>query len=151
MKSLILYHSKYGATEKVAKKIATYITNFDLKELGSSEYNLDAYELIYVGCPIYYGGLHKQFKKFLSTQKSTLLTKDLRIFILGVDDKNHKQTIAKNIDRDLLLHAKVVHVGGAYEYEKMSFFDRFITKRVASFDTSVDLINEEKIKELIKK
>lgn len=151
MKNLIIYCSKYGATSKVAKKIATLIKNFDMSSLEKFEQDLDDYDTIYLGCPIYYGRLNKSFKKFINSNKETLLRKDVRFFILGIDDKNFNQTVSNNIDQELLDHSSVVWVGGSYEYEKMSFFDRFITKRVARFDTSVDLIDDEKIKELIKK
>lgn len=151
MKNLISYCSKYGSTEYVAKKIATKISNFELTPLHKIEHTLDSYETIYLGCPIYYGKMNKSFKQFLKTYKNILLQKDLRLFVLGIDDDNFKNTLSKNIDKDILLHAKVVHVGGAYELEKMSFFDRFITKRVSRFDSSVNLIDDTKILELIKK
>lgn len=151
MKSLILYYSKYGSTEKVAKKIATKIKNFDLCSLGDFNNPLDNYDVVYLGCPIYYGKMNKAFKNFVKKNKAELAKKDVRFYLLGIDDKNYNKTIHKNIDRDVLLNATIVHIGGAYDFEKMSFIDRFITKRVSRFDTSVDLIQEEKINELIKK
>lgn len=149
MKTLIVYTSKHGSTMKVAKKIATRVSNFELVDLAKKEaIDFEQYDVIYVGTPIYYAGINTLVKKFLKRNKSILLEKELKIFTLGLDDKNIDKTIAKAFDTELLAHAHYVHIGGAYEFEQMSFFERFIVKKVARFSESVSMIDEDKIIEL---
>lgn len=150
MKTLIVYTSKHGSTMRAAKRIATNITNFDLFDLTLKEtMNFDLYETIYIGTPIYYGKINKKVRTFIKKNKITLLEKNLKIFTLGLDDKNIKKTIKSSFSEDILAHANHLHLGGAYVFEDMSFIERFIVKKVARFTESVSMIDESKVNELI--
>jgi menaquinone-dependent protoporphyrinogen oxidase len=150
MKTLIVYTSKHGSTMRAAKRVASNVSNFDLIDLQSKEViEFELYDTIYIGTPIYFGKISKQVSKFISKNKSTLLEKTLKIFTLGLDDKNLKKTIKKSFDEDLLSHAHHIHFGGAYLFEEMSFLERFIVKKVARFTESVSMIDESKVIELV--
>lgn len=150
MKTLIVYTSKHGSTMRAAKRIATNITNFDLFDLAQKEaIDFDLYETIYIGTPIYYGRINKRVNSFIKKNKSVLLEKNLKIFTLGLDDKNIKKTILNSFSKDVLTHAHHLHLGGAYIFEEMSFMERLIVKKVARFTESVSMIDESKVHELI--
>ncbi len=150
MKTLILFGTKHGSSMRAAKMIATKIRNFDLIDIKEKQaITLEDYDTVYIGCPIYFGNINKGIKKFLQKNQTELLTKDLKLFTLGLDDKNIKKTLSHCFNNELLEHATHKHLGGAYVFEEMSFLERFIVKKVARFTESVDMISEEAITELI--
>jgi flavodoxin len=72
MKVLIVYDSKYGNTEKVAKLIAEGITSIEGHEVivkNAKEVNLKeeaSYDLILIGSPNHFGRHIKSVKKFIN-------------------------------------------------------------------------------------
>lgn len=87
--------------------------------------------------------------KFIQKNKQFLLSKELKIFTTGMDDKDFRSTHQKNFDEDIRNHAIIKYVGGSYNFEKMNWFERFIVKRVASVSESLENIHEDDIKTLI--
>jgi len=151
MKTLILYSSKRGTTLKCSKLIAAKSTDFDMIDIKENKSpNLEPYERVYIGSPVYYGKINKRISQFISTNKDILLKKDLRIFTVGMDDNNIQDTRKNNFDKDVLDHAKIIYAGGAYNFEEMSWFERFIVKRISSVNESYQNIKKEAIIELTK-
>lgn len=150
MKTLIIYASKHGSTQRAAKRFAAKVSNFELIDLSAKpDLHFSEYDTVYIGTPIYYGRVNKLVTKFIHKNKTMLLEKDVKIFTLGLDDKHLKKTIASSFDKEVLNHAKHCHIGGAYKFEEMSFLERFIVKKVARFTESVSAIDEDKIIELV--
>lgn len=150
MKSLICYATKRGTTLKCSKIIASKIKNYDLININNfSSVDIDLYDRIFLGTPIYFGKINKKIKKFLNDYEAALLQKDLRIFTIGMDDKNLRETYKRNFKSSILDKAVIKYLGGAYNFEEMTWFEKLIVKKVASFDTSVVNLKEEKIDELV--
>lgn len=63
MKSLVVYYSKSGNTEKIARAIATGL-EAELKKIEEIE-NVSSYELICIGTPVHAFAPAKPIKKFL--------------------------------------------------------------------------------------
>ena len=150
MKTLICYTSKQGTTLKCSKMIATQTENpevIDVHKISSK--GLEDYDQIYLGTPVYYGRINKTMNKFIQQNKDLLLTKELKIFTTGMDDKEVHVTHQKNFDEDILNHAVIKYVGGGYHFEKMNFMERLIVKRIASITESFENIREDNITELI--
>ena len=57
MKTLILYESKMGYTEKCARILNRKIQGSDIFDIESNDYNLNDYDKILIGAPIYIGEL----------------------------------------------------------------------------------------------
>lgn len=150
MKTLIIYTSKHGSTKKVSHIIKDHYKDCDVINISKETIShLETYDLIYIGSPIYYGSIHKKIARFLKKHKATLLEKKVKLFTLGMDDKNIHNTIKKNFDKKLLDHASHCHLGGAYQFEDMSFLERFIVKKVATFSESVDTVDQDKLQSFI--
>jgi menaquinone-dependent protoporphyrinogen oxidase len=61
------------------------------------------------------------------------------------------QTLNKVFPKELLTSAVVKdYFGGEFNFEKMNFMDKFITKKVAKIDTDVSNIHEDKINQFAK-
>ena len=72
MRVLIVYYTKYGNTEKVAKLIAEGISSIDGNEViinNIKDINLgkeDSYDLILIGSPVHFGKHVGSVKKFIN-------------------------------------------------------------------------------------
>ncbi|MFX1260005.1 MAG: flavodoxin family protein [Promethearchaeota archaeon] len=79
MKVLIVYYTKYGNTEKVAKLIAEGIKSIDSNEVIASnvkDVNLkkeESYDLILIGSPVHFGKHVGSVKKFINKLPKTKL------------------------------------------------------------------------------
>jgi menaquinone-dependent protoporphyrinogen IX oxidase len=69
-RALVVYDTKYGATEQIANWIAEGINDADLRHVGDVE-NLN-YDLIVVGCPIYNEMPSARIIQFLNRNKDIL-------------------------------------------------------------------------------
>ncbi len=151
MNTAILYVSKYGSTEKVARLIAqklddkqTELINLKIKK----DPDLEPYDLIILGCGIYAGKASKSFQDFCKKNLNTILSKKTGLFICGmeVNPEKQQQQILSAYPVQLLQHADAkAFLGGEFLFEKMNFMERTIIKRIAKTDESVSAIKEKDI------
>lgn len=83
MKTLVIYDTKYGSTKEIAQAIGTGLGGQvswvkEIKEVNS-------YDLIVLGCPIYAGRLLPGMIDFLEREKENLVKSRLAIFIVCGD------------------------------------------------------------------
>lgn len=148
MKTLILYYSKYGTTEKCAKMLADKIEGgadiVGYKQRKSAD--LDKYGMIIIGAPVYMGML-KKMKSFCEKNLQKLLTKKIGLFICHMDnDTPMDEKISGYFPQELIDHAtSVMGFGGAYNTESMGKFDRYIYEKVAKESGEKDLFRYEAI------
>ena len=80
MKTLIVYDSKHGATEKVSSWIKEGIGDADICKVNNvSSLN---YDLILVGSPIYFGKPLKSVISFLENKRDELVDKKVILFVV---------------------------------------------------------------------
>ncbi|MDR5658955.1 flavodoxin domain-containing protein [Serpentinicella sp. ANB-PHB4] len=136
MRTLILYGTKYGCTEKIAKtlseklkgevEIFNLINNFDVS-------NLEKYDAIVIGGPVYVGMINKEVSLFASKHEDILKEKKLGLFISCMGDEDMVKTQLNKAFPDILLEKAVAieNFGGAFRLKKMKFMDRLITRFIA--------------------
>lgn len=147
MSVAIIYTSKHGTTKEVVKLIAErlrgqQITLIDLKQDKSP--NIELFDQVILGTPIYVGKPSKEVKMFCEKHASALTSKPLALFVCGMYPGEAKQVeeITTAYPETLRQHAKAVaFLGGAFLFERMSFIERIIIKRVAQIDRSIKQIN----------
>ncbi|PLS07174.1 flavodoxin domain-containing protein [Neobacillus cucumis] len=152
MKSLIVYCSSHGTTEKVvgilSENLAGEVTSIDLKK-EKSNLNLNDYDAVIIGGSIHAGMIQRRIKKFLQTYHDELLEKELGLFLvcmregeLAVEQFNHAypQDLRKN-------SAALGLFGGEFLVSKMNFFERQVVKKVDGITTDQSKIDLEAIKE----
>ncbi|MFX1358615.1 MAG: flavodoxin family protein [Promethearchaeota archaeon] len=102
MKVLIVYYTKYGNTEKVAKLIAEGINSTDNNEVTVSnvkDINLrkeDSYDLLLIGSPIHFGKHVGSVKKFINNlPKSQLKVNTYAVFdtYMGDDSETTEEGV----------------------------------------------------------
>ena len=151
MKTLILYYSKYGTTEKCAKMLADKIEG-GADVVGYAQRRkarLENYDTVIIGAPVYMGML-KKMKSFCEKNLSKLLTKKVGLFICHMDqEESIGDKAAKYFPQELIEHAaSIMGFGGAMDTEKMGKFDRYIYENVAKEEGGKkDMVRYEAIDE----
>jgi flavodoxin len=77
-KKLVIYYSLTGKTELVAKAIAK-TTNADLKKIGATRQEIDNYDLIFVGSPVWALNPTPAISTFIS--KTNFANKKVVLFV----------------------------------------------------------------------
>ena len=148
MKTLILYYSKYGTTEKCANMLAEKINEgadiLSYKERKHAD--IDNYDTVIIGGPVYMGML-KKVKSFSEANLQKLLTKRVGLFICGMDkDEPLEEKIKRFFPPELIEHASTIMAfGGAFDTEKMGKFDKYVYEKVAKETGSKDMVNYDAI------
>ncbi|QNO15507.1 flavodoxin [Alkalicella caledoniensis] len=149
MRTLIVYSTKYGTTEKCARilseKLGGNTTLHNLKVSGTPDTN--EFDTIIIGGSIYVGQMIKEVTDFCSNNTETLKNKKLGLFICCMRDKElAEQQLSTLYPKELLDKAMVKdYFGGEFIFSKMSFVDKLIAKVVAKAKEDVSTISEEKI------
>lgn len=158
MRTAIIYLSRHGTTEKVAHMIYDRlpddeITLINLKEMP--EPDLSFYERIIIGTSVYAGDVKKPFKKFCTNENLCLFaSKEVGLFVCGMEQNEFKQTqeFERAFPEQVRRFAKAkAFVGGEFLFDKMSFFEKIIVKKVTKISSTVSRINMEALDKFIMK
>jgi menaquinone-dependent protoporphyrinogen IX oxidase len=131
MDKIIIYGSQYGTTERYAGELSK---RTGIKALSyEAVKDLSMYDtIIYLG-GLYAGGvlgLAKTIKLLPKDSKQTIL-----IVTVGLADPNDKKntddiklSLQKQIPKDIYERAKIFHIRGGIDYQKLSFKHRTMMK-----------------------
>jgi menaquinone-dependent protoporphyrinogen oxidase len=150
MKTLILYYSKYGTTQKCAQKLADKIEGgadiVGYKERKKA--NLNDYDTVIIGAPVYMGML-KKMKAYCEANLDKLLNKKVGLFVCYMDEETPMEDkIGGYFPQQLIDHATAIQgFGGAYDTAKMGKFDKFVFEKVAKETGPSDKVNYSAIDE----
>ncbi len=130
MRTLIVYATKYGTTERCAKLLAeAFHCSVDLANLSKREQpDLHDYNLIVVGSPIYEDRLHPKVQHFCKKNKQILLAGRFACFVCQTKTSSAaQQSYLNNYDAELLQHALTkANFGGEVNWEKLTLADRVL-------------------------
>lgn len=153
MKTLIAYASRHGCSEKAAKFLSEIIADSIIINLDKKEkVNLKDFEAVIIGGSIHIGGVQKTVKKFRSDNFMTLLKKQIDLYLCCMYEgapaiKQFESAFVPELREKAA--AKDIF-GGEFNFEKMSFIERVIVKKVANASQSVSNLDYNKIKEFSK-
>jgi len=134
MKTIILYTSRYGCTEKAAgllkSKLGGEVEVINLIHARAPE--LAEYDTVILGGSIYYGKIQKEMTAFVSKVKPELEHERLGLFICaGTEREQALQELYTAFPKDLLVKAAATEVFGDEIYhEKLTLMDKFILRMV---------------------
>ena len=162
MEGVVIYKSKYGATEQYARWIGSALKLPVIKagEFVSSE--LSKYDFVILGSSVYIGKLF--MKKWLKKNLSALLNKKVFLFVVSGTPLNQKAKldgyVAASLPREAINRTDIHFLPGRLEIKKLSGFDRFMIKMTARLSkyadakdqmiTGYDRVNQQNITDLIK-
>jgi len=149
MKTLIAYATKYGCTEKIARRIAEEMNEevelLDLKK--TSSVNLADFDTVIIGGSVYIGRIQKAVTQFSNKHLEELKNKRLGLFICGMAEGEGMETELKSsFPAELLERAAAKEfLGGEFLVDSMNFFDKLMVKNAAKVTSNKSNIHEDKI------
>lgn len=127
MKVLVLYESKYGSTKDCVEYLKNKL-NFTVKDVDIRKEKvpeLQEYDLILIGSPIYMGKIQKDVKNFCDKRLEELLEKKIILFISCTTPSQVDDFFKNNFSTELLKNSLgQFNFGGELKVEKMSFLDK---------------------------
>lgn len=148
MKTIIVYASKNGTTEKCVLKLKNYIGDVDVVNLLNENPSIDSYDKVIIGSAVRMGTLMKEVRKFIHSNEDKLKGKKYGIFVCnGFVDKTD-EVIKANLSSEVIKSAiAIMSFGGELDINKLKGMDKFITKIVSKNgnDTKVCEILENNI------
>ena len=154
MKTVIIYYSKHGTTEKVAGIIGNYIGAetelISLKERCNPD--IEPYDMVILGTSVYTGRPGRLMDKFCKRNGALLAKKTTGLFICCMNGEHEVEELANAFPE--YLHKKSVAeaiLGGEFLFDKMNFTERFITRRIARIYSSVSNLRYDAIREFAEK
>lgn len=141
MKTVILYLTRDGQTQKIAEKMATIIPDCTLLDLrdqaGIANVNFANFDQIIVGASIRYGHFDPLLEQFIARHSELLNQKVSAFFSVNLTarkpNRNTPQT--NTYTRKLLARIEwqprfVEVFAGALRYPRYRFFDRFMIRLI---------------------
>lgn len=149
MKTLVVYGTKYGCTEKCATMLSEKLTGtVDLRNLKTAG-NVDPsqYDRVIIGGSIYMGQIQKEVREFCTKNLAVLQGKKVGLFICSMREGELAENELKTVFPQELVASAVAqgYFGGAFIFKKMNFLEKMIVKKVANVDKDTYNINEENI------
>ncbi|MBD5638643.1 flavodoxin domain-containing protein [Clostridium botulinum] len=148
MKTLIVYGTKHGTTEKCSKflkdKLSGEVVIINIKRGNMPD--IIVFNNIIIGGSIYMGQIQKEVKNFCIENINVLKEKRVGIFICGFNEKDVEPQLNNAFPKELLTNAVAKECfGGEFIFKNMNFFERFIVKKVAKTHKDISKISEENI------
>lgn len=137
MKTVIIYATKHGCSEKCAKWLAEKLSGtVDLHNLKMGDgVDLAQYDRVILGGSIYAGRMLKEVTAFCQNRLDQLKGKRLGLFTCGMNQKEADAQLKANYPEELLERAVVADCfGGEYNLKEMNFFEKTIVKMVARME-----------------
>lgn len=148
-KTLIIYATRNGTTARAAGILAEKLAgDAEVVEIGKGgQAELEGYDTVLVGGSIRAGQVHKDVKQLCARHRATLLEKRLGLFLCHMYEG---ETAQKQFDEaypaGLREHAAACGLfRGAFDFDKMGFFEKVIVKKVAGVTESMDKLDIDAI------
>ncbi len=158
MKTAIIYASKYGTTENVAREIGKKLqgtTDIEFFSLKSDPVpDIRDFDTIVLGTSIYAGKPLSKMTAFCDANEAILSEKRLGLFVCGMEQSPEGRKRETEAAYPEALRNKAVAVaflGGEFLFESMGFFPRFIAQKIAKTKTSVSQIDTAGIDDFVRK
>jgi menaquinone-dependent protoporphyrinogen oxidase len=140
MKTVLIYTSMHGTTEKVAHYIAGHLADVTILKINNNlDISINSFDRVILGGSIHMGSVQSSVKKFCAKHRQELLSKPLALFVCGMEKEPAKQQeeLRLAFPEEINQHARAnVFVGGEFLFEKMNFIQRMIIKKIAHTDVS---------------
>lgn len=135
MKTLIVYATHNGSTEKAARLIASKLHGCDVKNIAKERFDLSLYDRVLVGSNIRMGTVDRKIRQLLLSEIGTLLQKQLGLFLCCAFYENGELYFRNNVPEQLLRHAKAAEtLGGAFDVQNLRGLDKIAGKMVRKAD-----------------
>jgi menaquinone-dependent protoporphyrinogen oxidase len=150
VKTLILYATKYGSTEKAAQLLATLLpgeaTMADLSKSPAPD--LSGFDAVVIGSAVYVGKIMQPAQMYLEENADTLRGKTLGLFTCCANVELADEQLKTNFPESLRHAARATgHFGYAIQMSKMNFIERTAIKVIMKTRESSENILEANIQQ----
>ncbi|MED4226358.1 flavodoxin domain-containing protein [Neobacillus cucumis] len=152
MKSLIVYCSSHGTTEKVVgvlnERLIGKVVSVDLNH-DKSIVDLKEFDAVIMGGSIHAGMIQRRIKRFIQAHHEELLGKELGLFLVCMREGEMAVEQFNNaFPQDLRKNAVALGLfGGEFLVSKMNFFERQVVKKVDGITSDQSRLDLEAISE----
>lgn len=153
MRTLIVYASKYGFTEHVARLIADRIEgDVELRRCGPDfSADLTKFQAVIIGSPIYVGRPNEFILDFCENYQRLLASKSIAFFTTGVTGENAVMALVQRLPETLVQKAKgLENLGYALDFSKMRWIDRLAARIAIKMSESEMVVEEQRLGHLVK-
>jgi len=151
MKTLIIYMSTHGCTQKVVTELKEKLNGeVAIVNLKKDEVPLLAnFNRVIIGGSIHAGQVQKRVKEFCVKNLDILLTREVGLFICCMEEGEKAMEQLQNAYPEELIHqAKATAtLGGEFDFRRMNFVEKMVVKKVAKVKETVSNIDHNAIKE----
>jgi menaquinone-dependent protoporphyrinogen oxidase len=149
-KKIIIYTTKYGFVTKVATTLKAKLGGeVELVNLMKAQApSLQDYDTVILGGSIYFGKVQKKLAAYVRDAMPELAGKKVGLFVCaGVPDPETKRKeLEQAFPPELMKQAVCKDIlGDEIVYEKLSFLDKFITRRISGSTAGQSHFEENRI------
>jgi menaquinone-dependent protoporphyrinogen oxidase len=150
VKTIIIYESLHGSTEKCAKILYKLIkTDIQMARLkDSGEISLDEFDTVIIGGSIHNGVIQLRIENFIQKNHEKLLGKKLGLYLCCMEEgEMARMQFEKAYPAEIRGKAVAKGLfGGELNLGKMNFFEKRLTRKITGIKSSVSKINQEEIR-----
>ena len=160
MKTAILYTTRHGTTEKVARTIAEGLCDSGEVDLVNLRFYrdqpLDRYDTVVLGTSIHMGRPDKAMQRYVTEtkNKNALEARRVGLFLccMHTDEGRRADQLEHAFPEYLRRHAEAITIaGGEFLTEKMGWLDRMIVKKVSGVAGNTEDLRGDDIVAFIEK
>ncbi len=155
MKTLIVYETLHGSSEKCSKILKEKLTHSaDLHRLKENEnIAIDEYDIIIIGGSIHMGVIHTRVKNFVEMNFRKILNKPHGLFICCMEQGENAMTQFDNAFPQKLRESALANgiFGGELILKKMNLFEKNLIKKITRLKHPLSNINLEEINKFAEK
>lgn len=151
MKTLLVYASKYGCTEKCARMLAeklpgeVVLCNLEKDKVAE----LESFDNVIIGGSIYVGKVQESVTKFCAENMDLLLSRKIGLFLCCANHEQVNTQMRGAYPEPLYSHATAIeHFGHIFNFRKMNFIERSIIKVIAKTKESQEIILTDNLERL---
>lgn len=149
MKTLIVYSSKYGATEKGAKLLKEKLgDDCTLSNIATESHPaLDSFDTVMIGSSIYASKMRSDIVSFVTSNEAALKNKNIGVFLCCKESgKEALGYIGQNLPEWVMEKTFIeATFGHEINLEKMNFVERSLLKMVFKVKESYSQLDEKEI------
>jgi menaquinone-dependent protoporphyrinogen oxidase len=156
MKSLIVYCSSHGTTEKAVRFLSEGLKGevlaVDLKR-EKVKYDLRDYDTVIIGGSIHVGNIQRKIKQFISHNLVPLLEKEVGLFLCCMrDGETAIEQFNNAFPQELRKNSAAMGLfGGEFLLSEMNFLEKQIVKKVSGATIDQSNLDYDAIKEFVSK
>lgn len=130
MKTIIIYSSKHGSTQKVVSYLQEHLSCDTINILTTPIPSITDYDQVIIGGSIYYGSLHPKLTQYIETFLPQLLEKKIALFLLCLmSEETAAEQFNTNFNQQLLNHSTIDgFFGGVLEKESLNPLEKIVTR-----------------------